>query len=136
MRQIFDWQGTQLLSCPLDLFVDSMIYSDYPQLRPLQFLWLFSEELEFISNLEKADLDIFPTDLLRNNKVMNIVSSLVFRRLYCVNILNQFKATASDFPTAEKLYQNFLGIADNLKPGDEYKLVTTFINTFGRGRLL
>lgn len=131
MKQIFDGQGTQVLSCPLDLFVDTIIYSDYPQLRPLQFLWLYSEELEFIGNINSTDLDIFPADLLRNNKVMNIVSSLVFRRLYCVNILNQFKATASDFQTAEKLYQDFLDTADNLRPGDEYRLVKTFIETLG-----
>ena len=44
MEKIHQGIGTQLMNCPLDLFVEEYIYKNYPMLRPVQLLSMFSME--------------------------------------------------------------------------------------------
>ena len=50
MLQLADGLGLQLMNCPLDLFVEHMIYRDYEIARPIQMLSLFHMERDNINS--------------------------------------------------------------------------------------
>lgn len=120
----------QLMSCPLDLFVEDLIYNNYPELRPVQFLSLLDQEgLSLQAGAPKV-ARTFPKDITRANRIMNICTSLHFRQLYHVDMTDRYKVTRADMKVAEDLYNKYLAYTHGLQPGEEYGLVEYFGETF------
>ncbi len=123
--------GTQLSSCPLDLFVEHMMYSDYPIMRPIQMLSLFHLEEVNIEAIRKGEQGgIFPSEIVRASKVMNIVSSLHLKELYGFNLINQYKPTKAEYNQALDLYEEFKAYLNTYKKGDEYEMMEYFVQSF------
>ena len=122
--------GLQLLNCPLDMFVEDMIYSDYPQLRPIQLLSLMSQEQAYIKSVSKEVAKVIPPELMKASKCMNLCTSLHFRQLYGINVLNQYAPPSQyDMDTAKDLYEEYLEYTKGFGPGEEYDLVDYFGST-------
>lgn len=119
----------QLLNAPLDLFVEDMIYRDYPQLRPLQLLSLMSQEQDNIKSVSKEVAKVIPPELIKASKCMNICTSLHFRQLFGINVINQYAPTQFEMATAKDLYDEYLEYTKGFEPGEEYDLVDYFGGT-------
>lgn len=131
LRFMCEGIGTQLSSCPLDLFVEHMMYSDYPIMRPIQMLSLFHLEEVNIDAIKKGELGgLFPNEIVRASKVMNIVSSLHFKELYGFNFVNQYKPTKAEYNQALDLYEEFKAYLNTYKSGDEYEMMEYFVQSF------
>lgn len=131
LRFMCEGVGTQLSSCPLDLFVEHMMYSDYPIMRPIQMLSLFHLEEVNIDAIKKGELGgLFPNEIVRASKVMNIVSSLHFKELYGFNFVNQYKPTKAEYNQALDLYEEFKAYLNTYKSGDEYEMMEYFVQSF------
>ena len=123
--------GTQLSSCPLDLFVEHMMYTDYPIMRPIQMLSLFHMEEANIEAIRKGEQGgFFPSEIVKASKVMNIVTSLHFKDLYGFNLINQYKPTKAEYNQALDLYEEFKAYLNTYKKGDEYEMMEYFVQSF------
>ena len=131
-RQMRDGLALQLYNCPLDLLVEDYIYRNYPDVRPIQLLSLFSQEEENINSVQSAEKSkLFPPDIVKANKLMNIVTSLHLEELYGINLQNYYKPTKAEFECAKDLYEEYKAYRDDYKPGEEYDLCRYFIEILG-----
>lgn len=123
--------GTQLSSCPLDLFVEHMMYTNYSIMRPIQMLSLFHLEEVNIDAIRKGEQGgIFPSEIVRASKVMNIVTCLHFKDLYGFNLINQYKPTKAEYNQALDLYEEFKAYLNTYQKGDEYEMMEYFVQSF------
>lgn len=122
----------QMMNCPLDLLVEDEIYNKYPDARPLQLLSLLEQEQENIKSISKGlkNPGMFPNQIVRTSKIMNLVSSLHLKELYGFNFLHYYKPSQVEIREAEDLYEEYKAYRDNYKPGEEYDLVMYFIEQF------
>lgn len=126
-----DGLGLQLMNCPLDLFVEHMIYRDYQIVRPIQMLSLFHIEQDNINAVKQsANNGFFPKEIVYANKVMNMVTSMHFKEMYGINLIGQFHPTKMELDHAKDLYEEFKAYLETFKAGDEYEMVEYFVQSF------
>ena len=137
MHELADGLGLQLMNCPLDLFVEHMIYSDYKIARPVQLLSLFHMEQENINAVNQATNNgFFPKEIVYANKVMNMVTSMHFKDIYGINLIGQYHPTKLEYDHANDLYEEFKAYLDTYKAGDEYEMVSYFVESFNMEDLI
>ena len=124
---------TQALNSPLDLYVEAMIYRNYPEMRPLQMLSLVEMNLENIESVKKAASSIMPKRVVSVNRIMNLVNAIQLMELYGFNLGPHFKATPAEMRTAKDLYEEWTAYYEDSesKPGDEYDLLEYFTQHLG-----
>jgi len=131
MTHLADGLALQLMNCPLDLFVEHMIYEDYKIVRPIQMLSLFHMEQDNINSLKQtATKGIFPKEILYANKVMNIVTSMHFKEMYGINLIGQYRPTRQELVHAKDLYEEFKEYLKTYNNGDEYELLEYYVQSF------
>ncbi|WP_223918636.1 tetratricopeptide repeat protein [Hallella multisaccharivorax] len=130
-QQICNVIAMQILNCPLDIFVEDLIYTHYPQLRPVQLLSLLAEEQDDINAAQPEVTRTFPKEVSHINKCMNVCKSLHFRQFYGINLLNRYHASKDEANIAKDLYDEYREYAKGFGPGEEYDLVQYFADTFG-----
>lgn len=132
-----DGLGLQLMNCPLDLFVEHMIYTDYKIVRPIQLLSLFHMEQDNINAVKQAASNgFFPKEIVTANKVMNIVTSMHFKDIYGINLIGQYKPTKQEYEKAQDLYEEFKAYLNTYKAGDEYEMMEYFVQSFDMEELV
>lgn len=130
MKGLSNGIGLQLLNCPLDLFVEHMIYMDYKIVRPIQMLSLFHMELDNISSVKKASADgFFPKEIVHANKVMNIATSMHFKDIYGIDIIREYCPTKYEYNQAKDLYDEFKAYLNTYQYGDEYEMLEYFVQS-------
>lgn len=131
ITHLADGLALQLMNCPLDLFVEHMIYDDYKIVRPIQMLSLFHMEQDNINSVKQtAARGIFPKEILYANKVMNIVTSMHFKEMYGINLIGQYRPTRQELVHAQDLYEEFKEYLRTYNDGDEYELLEYFVQSF------
>ena len=131
-KQMRNGLALQLYNCPLDLLVEDYIFNNYPEVRPVQLLSLFSQEEENINSVQQAEkAKIFPPAVVKANKLMNLVTSLHLEDLYGINLQNYYKPTKAEFELAKDLYEEYKAYCDDYEPGEENELCRYFIETLG-----
>ncbi len=126
-----DGLGLQLMNCPLDLFVEHMIYSGYHIARPIQMLSLFHMEQDNINAVKQAtENGFFPKEIVYANKVMNIVTSMHFKEMFGINLIGQYRPTKQELEHATDLFEEFKAYLNTYKAGDEYEMLEYFVQSF------
>lgn len=137
MSGISEGLGLQLMNCPLDLFVEHLIYSEYKVVRPIQMVSLFQMEMNNIESVKQATKNgFFPAEIVSANKVMNIVSSMHFKELYGIDIIKEYHPTKQEFEHAKDLYEEFKAYLDTFKAGDEFEMIEYFVESFNMEDLI
>ena len=133
IQQLHNGIMVQALNSPLDLYVESMIFNEYPAMRPLQMLSLVEMYLENIQSVQKAAKTEIPNKVVAANRTMNVVGAMQLHDLYGFNIAPHFKATPSEMRMAKDLYEEFEAYEQDseTKPGDEYELLEYFTQQLG-----
>jgi hypothetical protein len=127
-----DGLGLQLMNCPLDLFVEHMIYKDYEIVRPIQMLSLFHIEQDNINAVKQAESNgFFPKQIVAANKIMNIATSMHFMDMYGINLIGQYHPTKQEYEHAKDLYEEFKAYLNSYNAGDEYEMLEYFVESFG-----
>ena len=122
--------GLQLMNCPLDLMVEHMIFSQYEVMRPIQLLSLFHMEEDNINSVIQASSNgFFPLEIVRANKVMNIVTSIHFKEMYGIDLIEKYKPTKQELYQAKDLYEEFKAYLDSYNAGDEYEMMEYFVES-------
>lgn len=126
-----DGLGLQLMNCPLDLFVEEMMYRDYKIVHPIQLLSLFHMEQDNINAVKQTAANgFFPKEIVYANKVMNIVTSMHFKEMYGINLIGQYHPTKQEYNHAQDLYDEFKAYLKTYKAGDEYEMLEYFVQSF------
>lgn len=121
---LFEGLNLQIYNTPIDLFIENFLYNNYIDLRPYQFLSLYSLINEGIKAVtEKRVVEISPPDILSKSKIYNLVNAIQFRELYGIDLTNEFKATTFELKQAEKFYSEYLDYKNDREPAEEYELV-------------
>ena len=137
IKGLADGLGLQLMNCPLDLFVEHLIYTDYKIARPIQMLSLFHMEQENINTVKQAASNgFFPKEIVYANKVMILVSSMHFKDIYGINLLGQYHPTKKEYEHAQDLYEEFKAYINTYKSGDEYEMMEYFVESFNMADLV
>ena len=137
MLGMSDGLGLQLMNCPLDLFVEHLIYTNYTVVRPIQLLSLFHMELDNIEAVKQGSKNgFFPKEIVYANKVMNIVTSIHFKEIYGIDLIKEYHPTKQEYNHAKDLYDEFKAYLDTYKPGDEYEMIEYFVESFNMEDLI
>ena len=128
----------QLMNFVHDLIVEDRIYFDYPQLRPLQLLYLTRQEQESLTAIRPSkELDLMPQTVVNASRLMVLIASLYYANLYGINVVSEYHGNEKEYQKVDKLYEVFIDYLENdPQPGDEYDLVEDFAEELGFGDLI
>lgn len=120
--------GLQVANIILDLFVEDLIYENYPQVKPLQLLSLYRQERDNISSCTNPSIEkLFPKEVISNNRIMNMVTSMHFKDCYGFDLIKDFKPTKQEYNKALDIYQEYEAFVETFNTGDEYELTNYLI---------
>jgi hypothetical protein len=93
-------------------------------MKPIQFLSLLSLLQEGIQ--ANTNIDIVsntPKTVLSKSKIYNLINAMHFKKLFKVDLLDQFNATKLELKQANELYSEFEEYRIDKTPAEEYELV-------------
>lgn len=126
-EQMFKGLSVQVLSVPLDLFVEKRIYDEFPQFRAAQYASLYQMELDNIKAVkEAANVQYFPQKVKDVNLLLNMVTSLGVHSLYGTRRVFNFSGESRFLDDTLQLYFDFQRVLETYQPGDEYDLFETY----------
>ncbi len=121
---LFNGLNRQIYNTPIDLFIEDYLYEQFQELRPYQFLSLLALIQEGIqATTDQKIVSLTPSWVLSKSKIYNIANALHFQDLFGVNLIDEHKPNQDESRQAESLYEDFLKLREDKKPGQEYDLV-------------
>ncbi len=121
---LFEGMNRQIYNTPIDLFIEDLIYNEYAELRPYQFISLYAlikEGLKAVT--DKKIIELTPKDILSRSKVYNIVNALQYKDLFGIDFIKDYNATPGELKQAEDFYNEYLQYKDDKEPAEEYEMV-------------
>ena len=123
-KDLFEGINRQIFNAPIDLFIEDFLFNQYAELRPLQFLSLYTMIQEGLKAVtDKKIVELSPKDVLSKSKIYNLVGAIQFQELYGFDFIKDYQATPLELKTAKDFYEEFLQYRDNKEPAEEYELV-------------
>jgi Tfp pilus assembly protein PilF len=132
---LFDGMNSQIFNAPVDLFIEDVLYTRYPELRAFQFLSIYNiikESINAVTN--KKIIDLSPKEIVAKSKVYNLVNAIQFEELFGVDLINEFKATPSEIKQGKGLYEEYLQYKTDKEPGEEYEVIQHWAEDLNVGR--
>src|SRR6056297_370760 len=124
MEMFFSGVNGQIFNTPIDLFIEDRIYNRFQDLRPLQFMSLFTIIKQGIEANTRPDIiKVTPAKVLSISITYNLVSAMHFRNLFGVDLIADHKPKKSEVEKAAELYKEFQEYRQDKEPGEEYNLV-------------
>ena len=121
---LFDGMNLQVYNTPIDLFIENFIYNEYAELRPYQFLSLYTLIQQGLKSVtDKKTIELTQKDILSKSKVYNIVHALQYKDLFGIDLIKEFKPSLSELKTAQDFYEEYLQYREDREPAEEYELV-------------
>ncbi len=121
---LFAGVNRQVYNAPIDLFIENFLYHEFSDLRPYQFISLYTLVQEALKTVtDKKIIEMSPKDIISKSKVYNIVSAMQFKELYGFDFIQDFNATNSELKQAKEFYDEYLQYKDDKVPAEEYELV-------------
>ncbi len=121
---LFEGMNRQVFNTPIDLFIEAFLYNEFSDLRPFQFISLYTMLQEGLKAVtDKNIIELSPRDIISKSKVYNIVNAIQFKDLFGLDFINDFKATPSELKLATDFYDEYLQYKDDKEPAEEYELV-------------
>jgi hypothetical protein len=121
---LFEGMNRQIFNTPIDLFIEQFLFNEFPDLRPYQFLSLYTilqEGLKAVT--DKKIVELSPKDIISKSKVYNLVNAIQFKELFGLDFIKDFNATPSESKHSNDFYEEFLQYRDDKEPAEEYELV-------------
>jgi tetratricopeptide (TPR) repeat protein len=130
--RIFRGLNSQIYNTPIDLFIEQKIFDDFPHLRPYQFVSLLQLEREYIQSATNKEVqELVPKKITRTNKVLSLVNTIQFKKLYGIDFSAEFNPSRKELDEAEELYKEWLAYFNDEEYAVEYELIDLWANDFG-----
>lgn len=121
---LFQGLNSQIFNTPIDLFIENFLYNEYSDLRPFQFISLYTLLQEGIKAVtDKKIVDLSPKDIISKSKVYNLVTAMQFKELFGFDFIKEFGATPSELKLATEFYDEYVQYREDKEPAEEYELV-------------
>jgi hypothetical protein len=121
---LFEGMNRQIFNTPIDLFIEQFLFNEFADLRPYQFLSLYTMLQEGLKAVtDKKIIELSPKDIISKSKVYNLVNALHFKDLFGFDFIKEFNATISELKHANAFYEEYLQYKDDKEPAEEYELV-------------
>lgn len=121
---LFEGMNRQIFNTPIDLFIENLLYNEFTELRPFQFISLYNMLQEGLKAVtDKKIVELSPNDIISKSKVYNIVNAIQFKDLYGFDFIKEFNATPNELKLATDFYDEYLEYKDDKEPAEEYELV-------------
>lgn len=122
-KQLFTGISQQVMNNPLDLFVETKIYEQHPQFRPVQFSSLYDmEETNLKAIKDSARSEYIPAEIKSASRCLNMISSLFLERHYHCSLFKNFSTSELDDEFARLSYNKFERAWNSHSAGSEYEL--------------
>jgi len=121
---LFEGMNSQIFNTPIDLFIENFLYKEFSELKPYQFLSLYTliqEGLKAVT--DKKTVDLSPKEIVSKSKVYNLVNAIQFKELYGLDLIMDHKASAIELKQATDFYTEYIQYRDDKGPAEEYELV-------------
>ena len=121
---LFDGMNRQIFNTPIDLFIENLLFNEYSELRPYQFLSLYAliqEGLKAVT--DKKIVDLSPKEILSKSRVYNVVNAMQFKELFGIDFIKDFQTSLTELKHAKEFYEEYLQYRDDKKPAEEYEMV-------------
>lgn len=126
-KQLFQGISLQLMNCPLDLFVETKIFEEYPQFHAIQLVSLLEiEKMNLKSIIDSKNVPYIPEEIKLASKTLNMVSSLWVKEHFFFSVFEGYAPTKAQREIACGQYDQFRLALKSFKPGDEYDLFKDF----------
>ena len=130
-KHLFQGLSLQVMNAPLDLFVEQKIY-EKAEFRPLQLTSLFAMESSNIDAVRQtANVAEFPQIIKDTNKLLNMLQSLLLRKLYGLDFVNQYKPSQNMMNRATEFFKAFEDSLASFNAGDEYAVFEKIATALG-----
>jgi len=121
---LFEGMNRQIFNTPIDLFIEQFLFTGFPELRPYQFISLYTMLQEGLKAVtDKKIVELSPKDIISKSKVYNLVNAIQFKELFGIDFIKDFNATPSESKLAIDFYEEYLQYRDDKEPAEEYELV-------------
>ncbi|MCX8471695.1 MAG: hypothetical protein ORN55_07945 [Chitinophagaceae bacterium] len=121
---LFEGMNRQIFNTPIDLFIENLLYNEFVELRPFQFISLYNMLQEGIKAVtDKKIVELFPKDIISKSKVYNIVNAMQFKELFGFDFIKEFNTNPAEMKLATDFYDEYLQYKDDKEPAEEYELV-------------
>jgi len=123
-EQLFHGILRQVFNAPIDLFIEDLIFTKFPALRPQQFLSLYKmgmEAYEAVSN-SKA-IEFVPEDIILQSKVYNVLGARHTDDLLGTRLEEKYKVSFKEKELVNTFWDEFLEYRNDREAGEEYELV-------------
>jgi len=121
---LFEGMNRQIFNAPIDLFIENFLYQEYSDLRPFQFISLYTLLQEGIKAVtDKNIVEISPKDIVSKSKIYNLVNAIQFKELFGFDFTRDFKASSNELKQATEFYEEYLQYREDKEPAEEYELV-------------
>jgi tetratricopeptide (TPR) repeat protein len=121
---LFDGLNRQIFNTPIDLFIEHFLYHEFSELRPFQFISLYTMLQEGLKAVtDKKIVELSPKDIISKSKVYNLVTAFQFKDLFGLDYTKDFNASVSELKLASDFYEEFEQYKEDKEPAEEYELV-------------
>ena len=121
---LFEGMNRQIFNTPIDLFIESFLYNEFSDLRPFQFVSLYTMLQEGLKAVtDKKIVELSPKDIISKSKIYNLVNAFQFKELFGFDFIKDFNATTIELKHATDFYDEYLQYKDDKEPAEEYELV-------------
>ena len=129
LNQLLQGVCSQAMNCIEDMFVEEMLFKQFPELRPLQLLSMYRNELDGANSVREGEKRKMPRSVIRANKVMNMITAMNFERMWGVPTVVNYKASLDEQKQAREIYSAYLKVLSDYHPGDEYPLIRRVVDS-------
>ena len=121
---LFEGMNRQIFNTPIDLFIENFLYNKFSELRPFQFISLYTMLQEGLKAVtDKKIIELSPKDIISKSKVYNLVNAIQFKELFGFDFIKDFNATPIELKLSTDFYDEYLQYKDDKEPAEEYELV-------------
>jgi Flp pilus assembly protein TadD len=121
---LFDGLNRQIFNAPIDLFIEHKLFNEYSDLRPYQFISLYTMLQEGLKAVtDKKIVELSPKEIISKSKVYNLVNAIQFKELFGIDFNKEFNANAAEVKLANDFFAEFIEYRDDKGPAEEYELV-------------
>ena len=121
---LFEGINSQIFNTPIDLFIEDFLFNEYSELRPYQFISLYTliqEGLKAVT--DKRSTELTPKEIVSKSKIYNLVNAIQFKELFGIDLIKDYQASPNELKQANKFYQEYLQYKEDKEPAEEYEMM-------------
>lgn len=121
---LFEGINSQIFNTPIDLFIEDFLFIEYSELRPYQFISLYTliqEGLKAVT--DKRSTELTPKEIVSKSKIYNLVNAIQFKELFGIDFIKDYQASSIELKQANEFYQEYLQYKEDKEPAEEYEMV-------------